>query len=259
MRVTFSAPVGRAARPGSTARRDARRGPPLAGRHRARRDAERGRGAPRSSTGAASRWPRSTRGQPARGRAASRSFAAGREGERMNAHRPPDALLEGGPPLPARARADGALVRSSPRRSTSWSSAYSLGGRDARGARAVPYLPFIVPGLVFLGLANNAFLNTSSLAVHHEDSGDHRGPAGGAAGARRAAARLRRRRRWCAGWWWACSPGRWPLVFTGFQPRAPAGHARLPAAEPPTSSRCWGCSPRCGPRSSSRSTSSPPS
>jgi ABC-2 type transport system permease protein len=37
----------------------------------------------------------------------------------------------------------------------------SLGGRmeEATGA---PYLPFIVPGLVFLGLANNAFLNTSS-------------------------------------------------------------------------------------------------
>jgi len=37
----------------------------------------------------------------------------------------------------------------------------SLGGRmeEATGQR---YLPFIVPGLVFLGLANNAFLNTSS-------------------------------------------------------------------------------------------------
>jgi ABC-2 type transport system permease protein len=37
----------------------------------------------------------------------------------------------------------------------------SLGARmvEATGA---PYLPFIVPGLVFLGLANNAFLNTSS-------------------------------------------------------------------------------------------------
>jgi len=37
----------------------------------------------------------------------------------------------------------------------------SLGGRmeEVTGQR---YLPFIVPGLVFLGLANNAFLNTSS-------------------------------------------------------------------------------------------------
>jgi len=37
----------------------------------------------------------------------------------------------------------------------------SLGGRMEE-ATGQPYLPFIVPGLVFLGLANNAFLNTSS-------------------------------------------------------------------------------------------------
>jgi ABC-2 type transport system permease protein len=37
----------------------------------------------------------------------------------------------------------------------------SLGGRMEQ-ATGQPYLPFIVPGLVFLGLANNAFLNTSS-------------------------------------------------------------------------------------------------
>lgn len=37
---------------------------------------------------------------------------------------------------------------------------YSLGGRAQ--VDGVPYLQFIVPGLVFLGLANNAFLNTSS-------------------------------------------------------------------------------------------------
>ncbi len=37
---------------------------------------------------------------------------------------------------------------------------YSLGGRGS--VDGVPYLQFIVPGLVFLGLANNAFLNTSS-------------------------------------------------------------------------------------------------
>lgn len=38
---------------------------------------------------------------------------------------------------------------------------YSLGGRvhEINGA---PYILFIVPGLVFLGIANNAFLNTSS-------------------------------------------------------------------------------------------------
>ncbi len=38
---------------------------------------------------------------------------------------------------------------------------YSLGGR-ARAILGVPYLEFIVPGLVFLGVANNAFLNSSS-------------------------------------------------------------------------------------------------
>jgi hypothetical protein len=37
----------------------------------------------------------------------------------------------------------------------------SLGGR-LEEVTGQPYLPFIVPGLVFLGLANNAFLNTSS-------------------------------------------------------------------------------------------------
>ena len=37
----------------------------------------------------------------------------------------------------------------------------SLGGRMEE-ATGQAYLPFIVPGLVFLGLANNAFLNTSS-------------------------------------------------------------------------------------------------
>ena len=37
----------------------------------------------------------------------------------------------------------------------------SLGGRMEE-VTGQPYLPFIVPGLVFLGLANNAFLNTSS-------------------------------------------------------------------------------------------------
>lgn len=38
---------------------------------------------------------------------------------------------------------------------------YSLGGR-VREVHGVPYLHFIVPGLVFLGMANNSFLNTSS-------------------------------------------------------------------------------------------------
>ncbi len=38
---------------------------------------------------------------------------------------------------------------------------YTLGGRQAE-VEGVPYLQFIVPGLVFLGLANNAFLNSSS-------------------------------------------------------------------------------------------------
>lgn len=38
---------------------------------------------------------------------------------------------------------------------------YSLGGR-VHQIHGVPYLRFIVPGLVFLGLANNAFLNSSS-------------------------------------------------------------------------------------------------
>jgi ABC-2 type transport system permease protein len=38
---------------------------------------------------------------------------------------------------------------------------YSLSGR-VHQVEGVPYLEFIVPGLVFLGLANNAFLNSSS-------------------------------------------------------------------------------------------------
>jgi ABC-2 type transport system permease protein len=38
---------------------------------------------------------------------------------------------------------------------------YSLSGR-VHEVEGVPYLQFIVPGLVFMGLANNAFLNSSS-------------------------------------------------------------------------------------------------
>jgi ABC-2 type transport system permease protein len=38
---------------------------------------------------------------------------------------------------------------------------YSLSGR-VHTVEGVPYLAFIVPGLVFMGLANNAFLNSSS-------------------------------------------------------------------------------------------------
>jgi ABC-2 type transport system permease protein len=38
---------------------------------------------------------------------------------------------------------------------------YSLSGR-VHEVDGHPYLPFIVPGLVFLGIANNAFLNSSS-------------------------------------------------------------------------------------------------
>ena len=37
----------------------------------------------------------------------------------------------------------------------------SLGGR-MESVTGHPYLPFIVPGLIFLGMANNAFLNSSS-------------------------------------------------------------------------------------------------
>ncbi len=38
---------------------------------------------------------------------------------------------------------------------------YSIGERQTE-VEGVPYVRFIVPGLVFLGIANNAFLNTSS-------------------------------------------------------------------------------------------------
>jgi ABC-2 type transport system permease protein len=38
---------------------------------------------------------------------------------------------------------------------------YTLGGRQA-SVEGVPYVQYIVPGLVFLGVANNAFLNSSS-------------------------------------------------------------------------------------------------
>lgn len=39
--------------------------------------------------------------------------------------------------------------------------AYTLGGRQSE-IEGVPYVHYIVPGLVFLGIANNAFLNASS-------------------------------------------------------------------------------------------------
>lgn len=39
--------------------------------------------------------------------------------------------------------------------------AYTLGGRQSE-VEGVPYIQYIVPGLVFLGIANNAFLNASS-------------------------------------------------------------------------------------------------
>lgn len=39
--------------------------------------------------------------------------------------------------------------------------AYTLGGRQSE-IEGVPYVQYIVPGLVFLGIANNAFLNASS-------------------------------------------------------------------------------------------------
>ena len=39
--------------------------------------------------------------------------------------------------------------------------AYTLGGRQSE-LEGVPYIQYIVPGLVFLGVANNAFLNASS-------------------------------------------------------------------------------------------------
>lgn len=47
---------------------------------------------------------------------------------------------------------------------------YSLGSRvgDVHG---VPYVDFIVPGLVFLGIANNAFLNSSSSLFIHKIQG----------------------------------------------------------------------------------------
>jgi ABC-2 type transport system permease protein len=41
---------------------------------------------------------------------------------------------------------------------------YALGGR-LRSVHGVPYFEFIVPGLVMLGLVNNAFLNTSSSMI----------------------------------------------------------------------------------------------
>ena len=41
---------------------------------------------------------------------------------------------------------------------------YTLGGRQAT-VEGVPYIQYIVPGLVFLGVATNAFLNTSSSLI----------------------------------------------------------------------------------------------
>ena len=39
--------------------------------------------------------------------------------------------------------------------------AYTLGGRQSE-IEGVPYVQYIVPGLLFLGIANNAFLNAST-------------------------------------------------------------------------------------------------
>jgi ABC-2 type transport system permease protein len=47
---------------------------------------------------------------------------------------------------------------------------YSLGG-SVRLVSGMPYLWFIVPGLVFLGIANNAFLNSSSSLFIHKIQG----------------------------------------------------------------------------------------
>ena len=103
------------------------------------------------------RWPRSTRGRAGSRTCSSRCCAAEGRRERLRA---PDAVRQGGAPLPPRARADGAQPLIS---TTLYFVVFgvSLGGRMEE-ATGQPYLPFIVPGLVFLGLANNAFLNTSS-------------------------------------------------------------------------------------------------
>jgi ABC-2 type transport system permease protein len=47
---------------------------------------------------------------------------------------------------------------------------YSLGSRVGE-VHGVPYVQFIVPGLVFLGIANNAFLNSSSSLFIHKIQG----------------------------------------------------------------------------------------
>ncbi|MFN0061869.1 MAG: ABC transporter permease [Myxococcaceae bacterium] len=47
---------------------------------------------------------------------------------------------------------------------------YSLGERRGE-VNGIPYLSFIVPGLVFLGIANNAFLNASSSVFIHKIQG----------------------------------------------------------------------------------------
>lgn len=47
---------------------------------------------------------------------------------------------------------------------------YSLGSRMGE-VHGVPYVRFIVPGLVFLGIANNAFLNSSSSLFIHKIQG----------------------------------------------------------------------------------------
>ena len=57
---------------------------------------------------------------------------------------------------------------------------FALGGR-VREVDGVPYVRFIVPGLVMLSLIQNAFLNTVVVDVHRQDAGDDRRPAGRAA------------------------------------------------------------------------------
>ena len=47
---------------------------------------------------------------------------------------------------------------------------YSLGS-TMQAVHGIPYIHFIVPGLVFLGIANNAFLNSSSSLFMHKMQG----------------------------------------------------------------------------------------
>jgi len=108
-----------------------------------------------------------------RGGQARRRHLEGAEGTRSHEpHRGSHAARKGGAPV---LRSGGQTILQ-PLVSTSLYFVvfgYTLGG-GRRASEGVPYIEYIVPGLVFLGVANNAFLNASSSFFIGRIQGHHR-------------------------------------------------------------------------------------